>query len=376
MVAFTTAILERVKDRIEHATAAQVHLNLARYYSNSAERNAVSASRVGHHVQQAFAHLERDPQPSLLNSAYLLRCLNEKNVNLPRAVGYCQSALEFAERSWGKEAVLLGDLLSVTADVHREVGDYQPALEFGKRGLLFHEQLFGANHELIAANHELLGWIYLELHQAQLAEASFRRVLDNLELRKEPNRYVAGTYPFGLGLALLDQGWPKRAWEEVEKGLRAVLRKEGPEGQTYAQGLWARGQVYERMKDDRALADYLQVVQLRDRPGIRPPDVAEGLMGLGRFRLKSKQWTKAREAFLDAIQVREKFSGGTHPQIGAALQGLAKAEHQLGDVTKAQQHLERALTICTERICDPECLPGLSFDLARAILETGCSGRL
>ena len=192
------------------------------------------------------------------------------------------------------------------ARVERELGDLHSA----KRTLADVEgRLAGASSQERQRNWrywQVLGRVYHDMAELELAEGAFSKALDLLEHR-EPNRFVPDEW-------------------DVRADLGHVLRAAG------------------RAAEARDLFRYIEQAQRTDL-GAEHPLLVTTLDHLGNASGEAGDWSEARHHLERAAGLARKSLGAAHPDYGQSLANLGRAHLELGANADAEACLSEAVPV-------------------------------
>ncbi len=252
-----------------------------------------------------------------------------------KALDHQHRALELAREigSRGQE----GSALSNIGKIYNDLADWQKALEFYTQALTIFRAAGLKPNEAITVNN--IGIIYSQSGEQQKALDYLQQSLPLLRAAGNKNREA---------YTLLNIGRIYRRFDEYQKALdyfsqaRAIQQQTGnrsEEGET----LNEIGVAYSAQRQyDKALEYYHQSLDLQRATGnVRREALV--LTNLGETYNLLGQPEKAIEQFTSALSI---FRGiNDLSSIATALDGIARAERQRGNLAEARKHIEESLAL-------------------------------
>ena len=102
--------------------------------------------------------------------------------------------------------------------------------------------------------------------------------------------------------------------------------------------------------------------------GSKHPLVAASLQNLGLVYFDKKNYNKSLEYCLKALEIMENTLSPEHPMIAWPLSGIGRALLYLGKPTQAIKPLERTISICHKKTCEPDSHGMGLFHLSQALV--------
>ncbi len=225
--------------------------------------------------------------------------------------GYRSTKIETG-LTWGRHAKALlsrvglpeveGHLESTLGVVLRARGDFQTALEHGKRSIMLRRRALGEDHPHVAYSIANTGSIYNSLHRYEEAAAHFRQTLKILTAKLGPDHPDLAHALNNLGVSLMALGEYEQALEPVQRSI-AIARA-------------TLGEAHPRLAITRSVLSY-------------------ALMNLGSFERAIALNARSFEVLKGAYEE-------SHPERASVLNNWGRALRLAGRPQEALQKHERA----------------------------------
>ena len=279
-------------------------------------------------------------------------------------------------RALPEQRAELAATLNNLAMTTRVLGDGEAAELIYNEVLAIRREVFGASHPIVGStlhNYALLHVRRGEYEQALALELEGCELL-RASLGEDTPRI--STCDETLAVIYDSMGdWAKAEplYERALAGLRRQLGETHPDVATAEMnlggGLFAAGDL-DRAKQlyERALAAF------RSELGEDHPDVAMALSNLAVLEEVRERYPEAVGFYSEAIAVLEASHGLRHPSLGFPLLGLGRTTFYQHDFAASIAVLERALSISSELLDDPNFHADIQFALAQSLRSAAREG--
>ncbi len=176
-----------------------------------------------------------------------------------------------------------------------------------------------------------------------------------------------------LGNVYINQGNYDKALEYYRKTLAIWEKLLRPNHPRVSWPLYNIGNVFHvQGKYEKALEYHLKALEIfQTAVGPEHPGIGESLYSIATVFRSKGEYDKALEYFCKAQTIWEKALGTEHPYFASLLSNIGNVFIDQGKFMKALDPLERVVSLCEKKTCEPE-LYGLGlFGLARSLLTTG-----
>ncbi len=179
------------------------------------------------------------------------------------------------------------------------------------------------------------------------AESLYRAVLAIDRRRLGPDHLEVATDLDNLGVALGERKSELRAADSAYRAALAIRRKHYDEG--HPNVLNSLGNIASNMVSTGryAEAESLERVVLIGRRRLYPdgmhPDIAYSLHALANVLELEGRWAEAESLDVDALELRRRVLGPTHPMTMATLNNLAIVRYRMGNLEAAEASFREAL---------------------------------
>ena len=259
------------------------------------------------------------------------------------AIRHYQNAVDLAQKldKPADEATVLNNF----GALHRALGELDEAIDLYQRALEFFRRRGDAYSQARTLNN--LGYAHLSLGNLERAHPFFQEALT--WRRTAGDRRGEAITLRNLGRVAVGQGQLEGAEAAFRAAIKIARDLADPRGE--ATGTLLLGTVFHKLGERAAAREsFDRALSLRRDLGHRP-GIAEALLARGRFLLEDADTTTDLEEALTLYREIRDPTG----QI-EALQGLAQANHQAGQLETALRHGEEALALLETlriRIADP-----------------------
>ncbi len=297
----------------------------------------------------ALQHLAKVDSPSVDDRRVRAAALNELGTLL-EADGALLAAEKAYRESAQAHARTFGDRHPATATVRANLasilalrGEASDAANLLEQSLEVIRTAFGPHHQDVAGLHNRLGEVYEVLDRLDDAEAQY---LSALAAWHEPSP--------SRGLVLADLGRLAGVRDDAgtaETYLAEAVRHLRTAGAAFtvelAEAMNSYGSVLRdsgRLSEAEPLLSEALAVRQREL-GESHPDVALSLVGLGGVFHLGGDLARAGSLYSRALGIQERTLGPDHPEVGETLYNLAYVWQSQGDTSGAREALERAAGI-------------------------------
>ena len=175
-----------------------------------------------------------------------------------------------------------------------------------------------------------------------------------------------------LGVVLRQQGQYEKALRNYRKALAIQKRALGPEHPDVALALDNMGVVFSVQGEyEKALGYHRKALAIRENAlGGEHPNVAWSLDNIGKALQTKREYKESLEYYMKSKKIYENAFGLEHPFLAWPLNGIGSVFVSLGKPNQALESLERLVSICKRKICEPESYGRGLFALARALVAT------
>ena len=171
-----------------------------------------------------------------------------------------------------------------------------------------------------------------------------------------------------LGNVLLALGRPEDALVHHRRALAVLERARGRDDTSLRVVLNDVAVVLQELgRYDEALDSYRRALALSI--ALEPNSPAVGVVhnNMGEIHMRRRDWATARAEFEQGLAVLRTSLPPTHPYVGNAMTGVARARLELGETDAAIEQLQAALAVLEDAQVDAQLLAEPRFALARAL---------
>jgi CHAT domain-containing protein/tetratricopeptide (TPR) repeat protein len=364
---------------------AGMHNNLGNLYERTGQ-----IDKAREHLEKALAIYEASSGPKSLDVADALN-------NLASVARTPADAEELYRRSMATREELLGPEHPQVAGSYQnlgymkwEMGEYDAARPLMERAIAIQEKTLGPDHPELGGSLLNLGILMMFVGETDRAEESLRRSISILEKAGHPA--VAGGYAM-YALFLGGKGDLLAARQHHERALEVLERTEGPGSPRFAWTLNNLGDVHAELGEyDRArecfarcsaiteassgsedptcvsslagleaeTGNFVEAIELarravamtKETAGDESPQVINRLYDLGKILQMSRDYSRARAVFEQALAIERRTSGGDSYSVTSSI-SLADLDADEGDCSKAVPAYRRAISE-VESLHDPD----------------------
>ncbi|HWB76603.1 MAG TPA: serine/threonine-protein kinase [Nannocystaceae bacterium] len=287
--------------------------------------------------------------------------------------GAAERSLAIAERVLGPDNPRIARSLTVLADAHISVGEYDRAKALYQRSLAITVEAFGDDHPHTGRARAMIG--VLAFYEGDVARAHEQVAAAVAQLEQA----------LGLGHPMLAAAWGNLANLEMALGQHASARARieqslpwieqayGPEHREVATALSNLGNSYWIADSiDAALVLFERALEIEEKAlGPRHPNVAKSLSSIANVYHERGRTTEALALHERALAIDENVLGPNHPDVGTTLRFIAAIHRDRGDPARALPLMERAVAILEAKEGTQVGEANAEFLLAQLLVETG-----
>lgn len=238
------------------------------------------------------------------------------------------------ERGGARGSAQLGvEILRGRGAIEVTLGHYDAAREHYAQA----QQLARPGGTQVAALSIDLGWLARSTGDHDAADAAYAAAAEAIEAGVEGSTTIACALHEALAELRRRQGRLKEALKEVTRATTLAQQCLGDEHPRVAAIEAVASRIHTARGDfpeaERCARRCLAVLRASCPPD--HPRFADGWLALGEMHLGRGQFGPAHEAFNAALRVREDTLGGTHPELGEVLDGLATVLRATGREAEA-----------------------------------------
>ncbi len=249
-----------------------------------------------------------------------------------QALGACEVALQEATDEADR-----AELFSQVGTTHRDMGEYDRALEYYQQSLAIGEAI--SDQARVAAIHDEIGWAHFRL--GYLAPAREHFAISQQIGQQLSSKLLLSKIDLRLGLIEMKEGKREQARERFERSLR-VFRSAG-DRRREAMAVGNLALIYYEMNDaPKTLACYREAVAIQEEIGdVESLRISYSNLGYFYYELGDhEQAIQYYERLMQLAQVTE------HQRwLSMAHSGLADAHLGLGHPQQALEHAQEALRV-------------------------------
>jgi len=371
--------------------------------------------RLGRMAEMTLARFGQAQSPRAATLLAYVASIQEEAGDLDGALQSYERALSIAEATLGKEHSRVAAALSDLGGIHDSRGDYVRAVEFLERGLLLREQTVGPRHPSVGQSLHALARVYTNLENYDEAETRYLRalalfteafgldhphiprILDNLgrmeasrgRLDKSaeyiqraldrklslhgPDHPTVAMSRNSLGHTFVQQRRWAEAVEQFKESWRVNEAVYGGEHPEVAISLGSLGTAYRRMErlDDAVVALERALTIQRTALGEDHINVSITDAYLGEAYGELGRWDDALALYQHAMATRLAVLGDKHAYFVESQLLVATGLIETGKAAAAAEMLGPVLAAAPNLQGMPNLVPAASFELARALWETG-----
>lgn len=276
----------------------------------------------------------------LIDSAYLYK----ERGNLSQAETMCRLGLALQEKIHHPNHPYVADTLRILSEIYRGQGRYQEAESTLQRAIAIIREVRPEDGQEVAPFKVDMARLLTARGDYANAESYFKEAIDVIDKSFGPEHLYTAKVRCSLATLYCLQGRNAEAETLISRALPIYEKIHGPDHH-FLIPLWlvkARvNQARGRMAEAQALLDKSLRVA-RSKPDCGRTIQSEVLSELGQFYLLSRQFSKAENVLLQAVEMSENSQA---VESAAALHALAKVYVEKGNYSEAQSLCRRALTV-------------------------------
>ncbi|MEU4389884.1 FxSxx-COOH system tetratricopeptide repeat protein [Kribbella sp. NPDC023855] len=266
-----------------------------------------------------------------------------------------EHALHLAEATHGPKHPDVATILSLLANILRDLADFRGAEPLLRRALSIDEANYGPVHTDVATRLGLLARILRDRGNAVEAKPLMERALRITETVCGPDDSSVAVRLSGLAGVLRDLKEADAARPLMERALVIDEKEFGPNHPSTANALNNLALVLRdlgKVEDAKPLME--RALRIKESTyGSDHPEVASGLSSLGLILQGLDDAASAKPLMERALEIRENTYWPGHPEVASSLSKLASILLDLGDPAGARPLMQRALQIL-EKIHGPD----------------------
>ncbi len=254
---------------------------------------------------------------------------------------------ERIERELGGQPAMQAEMLSVLAEVHKSLGQYDQAENLARRALTLRKKIYGDEHRLVAASLNRLALLLQEQGKYDKALKLFEKALVLQWTILGPEHVDVATTL--LNLAGVKGGMGKLAqaeslYREALAMRRRLLPADDPDlaraMNNLGELLYLRGEYDEGEKLLRNA-----IVVFEAAYGRLHPDVAIVMNNLAAHLAKTGRMSEAESLYRESLAIERSLLDEGHPELGTSLNNLAALLRKNGKPKEAESLFREALVI-------------------------------
>ena len=285
-----------------------------------------------------------------------------------------EGALKLRETHYGSESTLVGEVLSLRAELAFTLDDLSTAESCLTRALNIVESNLGPDTWEVAEILLKLATVYFRKHRFSPTEAVLQRTLELCRtlLDEDDARWIKVCHL--RGKLSLELGRPAEAFNSLDRALTLCKKHLQPPGRSL---LVASGHAcLLTYPAERALDLFSKAeAHFSEDPEDWNEEVEEVKLALGELFLERKRYEEARDRLGKVMVQQEKRFGYGDPRLGRAYRGLGRTATGLGELDKAEERLEVALALQEEDLFQPLDLFEPFYELAALYRAQGAEER-
>lgn len=258
-----------------------------------------------------------------------------------------QSAVELAERGFGPEDELVGNLLNDAALVSRKVGEVDQAIAQARRALEIRRRNYGEVDPRVATTMNTLGLALKEAGRLDEAATVMEGVLEQRELLLGPNHPRTSTALNNLGLIYIRLGRLDKAEEMLRRALKVRIEVYGPHHPRVGTVHSNLAGVYQARGDLQSAEEHLRTDLSITEKALGPdhPQATFPRHLLAVLASRSGRHEEAERIDLRNLEIREAAYGPNSPYLAWCLLTIGESRLALGRFDDAEESLQRARQI-------------------------------
>lgn len=283
---------------------------------------------------------ERTLRPEHPTIAFFLRKLAlaaDAFGNISQGLRLRERALQVGEPSLAPCHPEVAGLLNDLAISLKEDGDYRGATKLYERAFANHQKCLGVNHSLIATVVHNQASLAVEMGDLAEAEKLEQRAVNIWSSSLGPSHPFVATGLDSLADVVASRGQYAKARALYEHALR-IRRAVGPDNPEVAWTLTSLARTIAESGDLSLAFDTVeQAIGIYERDGVssQADHFARVLAIRGMLETRRGDYASARVSFAEALSIRERIFGATHPLAAESRAEFAAADFALGSYETA-----------------------------------------
>lgn len=285
-----------------------------------------------------------------------------------------ERALKLRETHYGSESTLVGDVLSLRAELAFTKDDLSTAESCLTRALNIVESNLGPDTWEVAEILLRLATVYFRKHRFSPTEAVLQRTLELCRtlLAENDQRWIKVCHL--RGKLSLELGRPAEAFSSLDRALTLCKKHLQPPGRSLLVAAGRSCLLTER--SDRALELFLKAeAHFSEKPEEWDEETEEVKLALGELLLERDQFEEAGDRLSKVLTQQEKRFGYGDPRLGRVYRAMGRTASGIGELDNAEERLEVALALQEEDLFSPLDLFTPFFRLAVLYREQGSEER-
>jgi lipopolysaccharide biosynthesis regulator YciM len=285
-----------------------------------------------------------------------------------------ETALRLRETHYGQETTLVGDVLTLRAELAFNKGDLGTAESCLTRALNIVESNLGPDTWEVAEILLKLATVYFRKNRFSPTEAVLQRTLELCRtlLADNDQRWIKVCHL--RGKLSLELGRPAEAFGSLDRALTLSKKHLQPPGRSL---LVASGRACLLTdRSDRALDLFTKAeAHFPEDPEYWDDEIEEVKLALGELLLDRQQFEEANDRLAKVLEQQEERIGYGDPRLARVYRALGRTASGLGDLDTAEERLEVALALQEEDLFSPLDLFEPFYRLASLYREQGAEER-
>lgn len=250
--------------------------------------------------------------------------------------------------SLADQPVLQARLATLLSHLHGQIGDYDRALDLGRRAVALHDSLGLETAQAGKAHSALANALYFRGDYND-AEVHYRRALELAEANYPAGHPDIGEAVNNLAFVLPDVDREGVVDEAIELGERALAINREALGDDHLDVAQAHNNLgayfYIAERYDEAARHYRRALAIRETALGDHPLVANTQSNLANLLHELGDARAALPLFDSALRIHRETLGPNHPSVSTTLYGRGEALRDLGRLEEAETALEGSLAI-------------------------------
>lgn len=295
--------------------------------------------------------------------------------NYDAALESGKRAAKALEQRYGTDAPLVGLSWRKLGHIAQALGRNDDARRFYESAIARQERALGREHPDVARTRNDLGMLLSILGSPELAAREHLAALRTFE-RLYGRVHVDVAISTSLwGMAMQDAGQLEEA-ERAERSALDVFEQVGASpDRLLGPALHNLGTIVARRgRHAEALVLLRRSLAIKETAGPNHPSLSSTLLGIGESLIALHDPEGARPHLLRALRIDEDHLGAQSPVLAWPLLGLAECDLQGHAVSRSLATVNRALALAESGDMEPDLVPRLRFLRARALRELQLPG--